>query len=272
MSGVVLLTGASGGLGKASVTELCRRGWNVIAATRSQAEFDALERSAGRTAQLEPVILDLLDEDSIQAAARHLADAPLDAIVHNAGLGASGTFEDTPSAEWRAIFQVNVLGPMALTAALLPAMRARGSGRIVGVASYTARLWASRSHPCTARPRRAWSGGSRRLRLSSAPSGSRPTSSKSGMFATPMVTGPKPTNDPNTPYRRAYYRLEPHRERIIARGAKPPEQFAKVLADTLEAKRPPLLRPVGADARALYLAQRFLPSGLMPAVFRLAFR
>ena len=271
MSGVVLLTGASGGLGKASVTELCRRGWNVIAATRSQAEFDALERTAGRSVQLEPVILDLLDEDSIQAAARHLADAPLDAIVHNAGLGAFGTFEDTPSAEWRAIFQVNVLGPMALTAALLPAMRARGSGRIVGVASYTARL----GIPFASVYGASKAGLERWLETLAVELGSFRISAhilEVGMFATPMVTGPKPTNDPNTPYRRAYDRLEPHRERIIARGAKPPEQFAKVLADTLEAKRPPLLRPVGADARALYLAQRFLPSGLMPAVFRLAFR
>jgi NAD(P)-dependent dehydrogenase (short-subunit alcohol dehydrogenase family) len=59
---------------------------------------------------------------------------------------------------------------------------------------------------------------------------------------------------------------------FIARAAKPPATFAKVLADTIEAKNPPILRPVGVDAWALYLAQRLLPSRLAPALLRLAFR
>ena len=217
MSGVVLLTGASGGLGKASVTELCRRGWNVIAATRSQAEFDALERSAGRSVQLEPVILDLLDEDSIQAAARHLADAPLDAIVHNAGLGAFGTFEDTPSAEWRAIFQVNVLGPMALTASLLPAMRARGSGRIVGVASYTARL----GIPFASVYGASKAGLERWLETLAVELGSFGISAhilEVGMFATPMVTGRSP---PTTQTRRIAVPMTV--SNLIASGSSPEE-------------------------------------------------
>ena len=65
---------------------------------------------------------------------------PLDALVHNAGVGAFRTFEDTPQEAWRETFQVNLFGPMRLTAGLLPAIRARGFGRIVAVASYTARL------------------------------------------------------------------------------------------------------------------------------------
>ena len=85
------------------------------------------------------------------------------------------------------------------------------------------------------------------------------------------MNGPKPPQDPHSPYRRDYDRLEPYRERMIS-TAKPPEQFVTVLVGTLEAKNPPILRPVGADARAPYTMQRLLPSRLMPALFRLAFR
>src|SRR5271165_1230920 len=129
MSRVVLLTGASRGLGRASTVELCRRGWHVIAAVRSyESGFVPLEAAvSGYSGELEPLVLDLLDESSIDDAAAKLAGVSLDAVVHNAGLGAFGTFEDTPCEEWHKIFQVNLLGPMRLTAQLLPSMRARGS-------------------------------------------------------------------------------------------------------------------------------------------------
>ena len=92
------------------------------------------------------------------------------------------------------------------------------------------------------------------------------------MFATEMVIGQKPPQEADTPYRWIYDRLEPYRERIIASAAKPPAAFAKVLANTLEAKNPPILRPVGMDAYALYFAQRFLPSRSTAALLRLALR
>ena len=121
---IVLLTGASGGLGTASTVELCRRGWQVIAAVRSiEEEFTPLKREvSGSNGGLEPLVLDLLHETSIDDAAAALADVPLDAVVHNAGLGAFTTFEDTPADLGRDILQVNLLGPMRLTAQLLPSM------------------------------------------------------------------------------------------------------------------------------------------------------
>ena len=269
----VLLTGSSGGLGRASTIELCRRGWHVIAAVRSlEEEYAPLEDAVrGCIGGVEPLLLDLVDETSIDAAGHELSRVPLDAIVHNAGLGAFGSFEDTPCEAWKAIFQVNLLGPMRITALLLPSMRARGSGRIVAVSSYTARI----GIPFASVYGASKAGLERWIETLAVELHSFGLSAhvlEVGMFATDMVTEPKPTPDPATPYRRVYDRLEPHRERIIARFAKPPEAFATVLADTLEAKSPPIMRPVGTDAYALCAAQRFLPSRMMPALMRLAFR
>ena len=89
------------------------------------------------------------------------------------------------------------------------------------------------------------------------------------MNATDMLTRATLPEDTNSPYSYIYDRLGPFRERFLAR-AKPPSAFAVVLADTLEAKNPPIFRTVGADARALYATQRHLPARLMPALLRRA--
>ena len=208
----------------------------------------------------------LFDDASIAAAAAQLAAVPLDAVVHNAGVGAFATFEDTPVDAWQAIFQVNLLGPMRLTALLLPSMRARGFGRIVAVSSYTARpgIPFASVYGASKAGLERWI---EALAVELRSFGISAHALETGMFDTPMVKGPKPPQDPDSPYRRVYDRLEPHRERMIS-TAKSPDQFATVLADTLEAKNPPILRLVGADARALYTVQRLLPSRLMPALFR----
>ena len=272
MTRTVLLTGASGGLGTASTIELTRRGWKVIAAVRSiDDEFAPLrDATAGHPGDVQPLLLDLLEDASIVAAAQQLAAVPLDAVVHNAGVGAFATFEDTPIEAWQTIFQVNLLGPMRLTALLLPSMRARGSGRIVAVSSYTARLgipFASVYGASKAGLER-WI---ETLAVELKSFGISAHALETGMFDTPMVNGPKPPQDPHSPYRHVYDRLEPYRGRMIS-TAKPPKQFATVLADTLEAKNPLILRPFGTDAHALYAAQRLLPSRFMPALFGLAFR
>jgi len=83
------------------------------------------------------VRLDLEDAESIAAAATAVQQrigAP-DVLVHNAGIAAAGTVEDVPISVWERIFSTNLFGPVALTKALLPSMRAAGRGRIVVLSS-----------------------------------------------------------------------------------------------------------------------------------------
>ena len=137
----IVITGASRGLGLASASHLYRSGWTVVTAMRSvETGMARLREATGADAsdpRLVGVSLDLTDPASVSKAASDIGDAvgaPY-ALVHNAGITAAGMVEETPAALWENMFATNLFGPVALTRALLPSMRAAGRGRIVLVSS-----------------------------------------------------------------------------------------------------------------------------------------
>src|SRR5277367_2194213 len=124
----VVITGASRGLGFASVVRLYREGWRVVAAMRSPDRgLTSLREATGAAADDDRLIgvqLDLLDAGSISAAAKAIEEAvgaPY-ALMHNAGISAAGMVEETDMALWQKMFATSVLGPVELTQALLPSM------------------------------------------------------------------------------------------------------------------------------------------------------
>ncbi|KAF1015212.1 MAG: 2-(R)-hydroxypropyl-CoM dehydrogenase [Stenotrophomonas maltophilia] len=124
----VLITGCSSGYGLASAAHFLARGWQVIAAARTQRP-DLLPPSPA----LRVLPLDVTDADSIAAALA--AAGPIDVLVNNAGIGLFGAFEATPMATVREVFETNTFGLMALCQAAIPQFRQRGSGCIVNVTS-----------------------------------------------------------------------------------------------------------------------------------------
>jgi NAD(P)-dependent dehydrogenase (short-subunit alcohol dehydrogenase family) len=132
----VLVTGGSGGVGSALTKRLAGDGWQVLATARDPR---AIERGDGVVA----VALDVTDEDSIAAAAatvrEHTTGDGLDGLVNNAGVIVQGPLELVPAAELRRQFDVNVLGQMAITQAMLPLLRA-ARGRIVNVGAPSGRV------------------------------------------------------------------------------------------------------------------------------------
>jgi NAD(P)-dependent dehydrogenase (short-subunit alcohol dehydrogenase family) len=124
---IALVTGASGGIGRATTALLAFRGWQVLAASRSP-----LGETPAGVSQL---TLDLTDEDSLQAAAATVLDTHgrIDALVHVAGYCDAGPLEVAEPEAVRRQFETNAFGPLRLTQLLLPAMRAQGSGRIVTI-------------------------------------------------------------------------------------------------------------------------------------------
>ena len=137
----VVITGASRGLGLASAALLYKRGWRVVGAMRSvDAGMEKLRAATGAGAddpRLIGVPLDLTDSASVSAAAKAIEEgvgAPY-ALVHNAGISAAGMVEEAPMSLWETMFATNIFGPVALTKALLPSMRAAGRGRIVLISS-----------------------------------------------------------------------------------------------------------------------------------------
>ncbi|MCI4674037.1 SDR family oxidoreductase [Candidatus Mycolicibacterium alkanivorans] len=144
-----MITGASGGIGSA-IAEALAPTHILLLAGRPAARLDAVAARLGATTWP----LDLADPDSVEAAAEPLAE--LDVLVHNAGVAYPGRVAESTPEQWRATFEVNVIGAVALTLALLPALRAArgqvvfinsGSGLNVspGLAAYSASKFALRA-------------------------------------------------------------------------------------------------------------------------------
>ncbi|RZS40872.1 short-subunit dehydrogenase [Herbihabitans rhizosphaerae] len=142
---VVLVTGASYGLGEATARRLAAAGATVlmIARTREALEKTAAEiAEAGGAAQVYPA--DLSDPEQVDVVAnRILAEhGPPDVVVHNAGKSIRRSIEDSTDRlhDFTRTTNVNYLGPVKLTLALLPSMRARGRGHFVNVSTIGVRI------------------------------------------------------------------------------------------------------------------------------------
>jgi NAD(P)-dependent dehydrogenase (short-subunit alcohol dehydrogenase family) len=133
---LIVVTGASTGIGAATVKELARRGFHVLAGVRREVDADAL-RGLGIQG-IEPCILDITVESDITAIADRVARdpqrRPLRALVNNAGIAINAPVETLPIAQWRQQFEVNLFGHIAITQALLPAL-SNSSGTVVNISS-----------------------------------------------------------------------------------------------------------------------------------------
>ena len=133
MSRTVLITGTSSGIGRATARHFQAQGWNVIATMRNP----AAETELNTLPNVLVTRLDVQDQTSIETAvAAGIARfGGIDVLVNNAGYGAYGPLEATPLARIRNQFEVNVIGLLATTQAVLPHFRARHAGVIVNVSS-----------------------------------------------------------------------------------------------------------------------------------------
>jgi NAD(P)-dependent dehydrogenase (short-subunit alcohol dehydrogenase family) len=138
--GAVLITGTSSGLGRALALHLDAQGTRVFAAVRRPEDAAAWRE---RSATVTPVFLDVGDQASVARAAaeveRALGGGGLDALVNNAGVSFRAPLEAVRLDELRRLFEVNVVGVVAVTQAFLPLLRRRG-GRILNVSSLTSFL------------------------------------------------------------------------------------------------------------------------------------
>lgn len=136
---IILVTGATAGIGKATAFHLFAKGHRVIGTGRNETALAEL-RSKG----LDAVRMDLSDARSIEAALAEIETLTgghgIDVLVNNAGYGLFGPVETLSDADVRAQFETNVFGLLAVTRAFVPAMRARGWGRVINVSSVGGRM------------------------------------------------------------------------------------------------------------------------------------
>jgi NAD(P)-dependent dehydrogenase (short-subunit alcohol dehydrogenase family) len=142
-SKIVLITGATAGIGRTTALHLAREGHHVIASGRKAAELMTLKGEAAGL-RLDTLMLDVTSAPSIAAAVAEvdrLTDGHgIDVLINNAGYGVLGPTSEIGDAEVRRQYDTNVFGLLSVTRAFLPRMRDRRSGRIINVSSVGGRI------------------------------------------------------------------------------------------------------------------------------------
>jgi len=142
-SKIVLITGATAGIGRTTALHLARQGHHVIASGRKAGELAKLKAEANEL-KLDTVALDVTSQASITAAYAEIekltAGRGIDVLINNAGFGVLGPTSEISEAEMRRQYETNVFGLMNVTRAFLPKMMERRSGRVINVSSVGGRI------------------------------------------------------------------------------------------------------------------------------------
>lgn len=264
----VLITGASTGIGRATALRMDAAGWRVFAGVRQDEDAEAL-RQAG-SERLIPLRLDITDKTQIAAAAERIdclvGEAGLDGLVNNAGIILMGPVEVLPIEDFRHQIEVNLIGHVAVTQALLPLLRSAG-GRIVFVSSIGAQIsypFAAAYHAsksgieavadCLRQEVRRWG-----IDVSVIEPGAVDTRvwDRSEKFVDALASDGPPAHA-------RYYAATV--DRMLAFGQKvktranPPQAVADVIARALSARRPRQRYLVGLDAHFQVRAHQLIPA------------
>jgi NAD(P)-dependent dehydrogenase (short-subunit alcohol dehydrogenase family) len=266
MAPLALVTGASTGIGRACATHLAALGFEVLAGVR---------RPEDAPPGLEAIKLDVTSETDVAAAAERVG-ARLAALVNNAGIAISGPVEGVPVAEWRRQLEVNLVGQVAVTQALLPAL-IDARGRIVNMSSIGGRNALPMFGPYSA-SKFALEAVTDSLRREVAPLGVKVVSVQPGGIATPIwdkgfADADRVLDAMPADVRRRYDGLIAVMRREAERAGRdglPPEAVAAVVGRALLAHRPRTRYLVGRDAKVQAAVSRLLPGRAFDALLRRA--
>jgi NAD(P)-dependent dehydrogenase (short-subunit alcohol dehydrogenase family) len=268
VTGVVVITGASSGIGRACALDLARRGFRVFATVRKDEDAAALKADA--PARLTPVLADVTQADDVQRLHEEveagLHGAPLRGVVNNAGIGVGGPLEFLAIDELRRQFEVNTFAPLAVTQPFVARLR-ESRGRVVNVTSIGGRVAQPFLGPYSA-SKFALEALTEVMRRELLPWGIHVAAIEPGNVKTriwekgaSMVEQMKAEMGDDE--RRLYGANIERMERVIRladrTGAKP-EKVAKAVAHALTAEKPKPRYLVGADARVQLALDRLLPS------------
>jgi NAD(P)-dependent dehydrogenase (short-subunit alcohol dehydrogenase family) len=272
--GPVLVTGANSGIGLATTLLLAKRGWETWGTVRSRAKARDLTKAADAAdvgAAVHALVLDVSDDRAVQVAWPDLP--PFYAVVNNAGYSEMGAVEEVSAKEARAQLDVNVVAPAVVSACALPAMRERGSGRIVMVSSIAGRAAIMPLNGWYHASKFALEALSDVLRMEVAGFGVRVSIVEPGFFKTGIGGSAREKGDARvtvegSPYRTAYGRANAGLD-AIERLAPPPNAVARVIVSAVESRRPLRRYLVGADALTIASTHPLIPRSLTDAATRL---
>lgn len=271
---VVIVTGASSGIGEATARRLVRGGARVVISARRQERLDALAH------ELDPsgaAVLAVAGDVTTDADRRRLVEATLakfgriDGLVNNAGYGTRGPVETVPVEAIRRNFETNVFSLVALTQLVLPTMRAQGNGCVVNIGSVAGRIARPLSsvYDSTKHALEALTDG---LRGELEPFGVRVTLIRPGFIITEFVDAANAASEeiidnsgPYTPYM-AGFRLGYKKLRSVA-GV--PDDIARCVERALTSANPPPRYNAPFHAKIFLLLKWLLPDRVFARIVRL---
>jgi NAD(P)-dependent dehydrogenase (short-subunit alcohol dehydrogenase family) len=255
---IVVITGASSGIGEATARELARRGFHVLAGVRRDQDADAI-RGPG----IEPLILDITNQDHIRALSARVHEDPqsraVRALVNNAGIGVNAPVEVFAIDEWRRLFEVNFFGHIAVTQTLLPTL-IRSKGRVINISSVGGKI-AMATYGPYAGTKFALEAVSDSLRREVEPLGVKvivvePSAVKTEMLGRVDVTGERiirgMTTEQHGRYATLMHAIISQALAAIPKGV-PAEEAGRVIANAITSKRPRTRYTVGREAALLPL-------------------
>src|SRR5215210_4165486 len=264
-NGTVLVTGASTGIGEATVLHLRRLGFDPIAAVRKDEDAERLGVQGLRTTRI-----DVTDADQIAAAREALGEEPLAGLVNNAGIAVAAPLEFLPMDRLRQQLEINLIGQAAVTQAFLPALR-RARGRIVNVSSIGGRVGLPLVGAYNA-SKFGLEGLSDSLRRELRPHGvdviliepggvKTPIWNKAEQLADQMLEDVPP--EAERLYGRQIAAVRKNTRRIATDSGIEPSEVAEVIGTALTASRPRARYLVGNDAKQRALMSKLLPARVM---------
>lgn len=247
--GVVLVSGANSGIGRATALAFARAGHRVAAGSRVLGRgADLAELAARAGLALEVVALDVTSDRSVAdaAAATRARFGPVDVLVNNAGVMAGGPVEHLTDGTLRAVLDTNVLGPLRLVRAVLPDMRRRRQGTVVLVGSLQGRVPAPNAAAYAA-SKQAAAAVNDALALEVEGFGIRVTCVEIGPYRTGMTTGRRPVDPATEDYGPLLAGLGARSARRLSDAGDPAEVAAAIVALAAH-PAPPLRVAVGSHA------------------------
>ena len=263
----VVVTGASTGIGRATVVELVSAGFHVFGTVRREKDAERLRRQFPDV--VTPLIMDLLDEDSVRAVGEVVNDAgPLFGLVNNAGAALPGPLETIPLEVFRRQIEINLTAQLLVTQVMLPAMHRSAEetdARIIMIGSIGGRL----SGPMLGgygAAKHGLVGLSSSLRAELAPFKIKVVLIEPGAIKTPiwnrgLAAGEELQSrspESNARYARQIQSANKMVKRLAASGLDPSVP-AKVILEALQSENPSPRQVVGRDAKVIAAAVRLLP-------------
>lgn len=267
----VVITGASSGIGRASVALMSQAGWQVFATVRKAADQQKL-----REANVVPIVMDVEDESSIKAAAAEISTRldgrGLDGLVNCAGIGVVRPVEYASLSDIRHIYEINVFGQILVSQALLPLLR-ESRGRIVNITSVGVNI-AIPFGGLLNSSKSAFAMMSDSMRLELRPFGVRVIAVEPGAISTPAVE--KTLGDIENvienlpPEARAQYgemlRTFGRKAYTREKNGSSPRVVAEAVVHALSSNRPRIRYRVGKHAKLLATLPKLLPESVLDAL------